>query len=169
MDKKVSIDSPVSTDKKEKKVSIDSPVSTDKKEKKVSIDSPVSTDKNKKKKIKAERFNGEIEYVDMMNMYHKYYKKYNSINKTQSMVLDYNEMLDFKKNVLDEKNNQQYLQPYDKDRNTGLLRKYGTIYHAIVNSKYAYTSSNIILLLKQLIQREISIDMMDVEREEYSL
>ena len=122
-----------------------------------------------KVKMKAEQFNGEIEFVDMMNMFHKYYKKYNKIDQTQSMVLNFDEMSEFKRCMLDKKNNINYLRPYNKDCNDELLKKYGTIYHAIINDKLAYTSSNIMLLLEQLIQREITIDLMDVEKVDYSI
>lgn len=103
-------------------------------------------------------------FVTLMNIYHIFYKKEHKLPHTAIMIENKDEMNSFKDHMINSEK-KYYLNEYDKQKNIEYLKKYNTLYHAKIDGKYSYTSSNIIYLISYLIKLMIDINKIEIEKE----
>jgi hypothetical protein len=111
-------------------------------------------------------YSGEIEFVDLMNMYHIYYKKHNNIKGNKTFFDNLHEIREFKEDMINSEKN-KYFDKYNEIKNSELLKIHNQLYHAKINGTYQFSSTNIIYLIKHLVFLNIDITQIEIEKELY--
>src|SRR5271166_4427039 len=93
---------------------------------------------------------GEVEFVNLINMYHVYYKQTHDLKKNSIFFENEQEMKDFKNDMIDSEKN-KYFEEYYALLNKDLLKEHHKLFYAKIDGVNKYTSGNVIYLIKHLI------------------